>query len=311
MNKQANKVVICGATGMVGKKLVADISQQGFELVLVGRNVEKLRRTFTLNAEYLSWESFRDFDAEQIQTIINLSGAGVSEQKWTPEYQKVMVNSRIQSTKNCVEVCKKNRNIRLINASAVSAYGFYTHDHSAFSEDDINKREGASFLQSLIDDWEAAACEALHLHNAIVLLRIGVVLDKSGGGLPEMAKPFRVYLGGRVGTGEQVMSWISLRDLVSAISFISTRKDLNGPVNLVSPGACRQKSFAKALGKALHKPSFLAMPSFMIKASMGQMGEELVLNGQRVLPVKLQKAGFEFKDTDIETFLTEHYEGKT
>ena len=122
-----------------------------------------------------------------------------------------------------------------------------------------------------------------------------------------MAKPFQFYMGGPVGTGEQVMSWISLRDVVAAIKFIIKQPDLTGPVNLTSTGACCQREFAKALGKALKKPSAVHMPAFMIKATMGQMGEELVLTGQRVTPSRLLKSGFQFQDTDIDIFLETLY----
>ena len=143
----------------------------------------------------------------------------------------------------------------------------------------------------------------------MVCLRIGVVLDRSGGALPSMAAPFRFFFGGPVGTGEQVMSWISVRDLVSAIEFLIDHPEITGPVNLVSPGACRQRAFAKALGMALGKPSFFPTPGPLIRATMGQLSQELVLTGQRVVPHRLSQAGFTFQDQEIGALLARLYQG--
>ncbi len=303
----SKKIVICGASGMVGTLLSERLHENGHSLILVGRDAEKLEQAFPFNAEFLTWDALSKYDPNQIGIIINLSGAGVSDKKWTPDYKQTMRDSRLQTTQKCVEVCKKNSDIRLINASAVSAYGFYEYDHAPFTEGDTQKRTGTNFLQELIDDWEASALKAEAFGNRVTLLRTGIVLDRSGGGLPSMAKPYAFFMGGPVGTGEQVMSWISLRDVVSAIEFIIGHPDFTGPVNLTSTGACSQKKFAKALGKALKKPSAVHMPAFMIKASMGQMGEELVLTGQRVTPLKLLQNDFQFQDTDIDIFLETHY----
>lgn len=303
----SKKIVICGASGMVGTLLSERLHENGHSLILVGRDAQKLEQAFPFQAEFLTWDALLKHEADQIGIIINLSGAGVSDKKWTPDYKKIMRESRLQTTQKCVEICQKNSNIWLINASAVSAYGFYDYDHAPFTEGDTHKRTGTNFLQELIDDWEASALKAEAIGNRVTLLRTGIVLDRSGGGLPAMAKPYAFFMGGPVGTGEQVMSWISLRDVVSAIKFIIGHSDLIGPVNLVSPGSCQQKVFAKALGKALKKPSAVHMPAFMIKTTMGQMGEELVLTGQRVTPSNLLQSGFQFQDTDIDIFLETHY----
>lgn len=163
------------------------------------------------------------------------------------------------------------------------------------------------FLQELIDDWESLALKAKASGNSVVLLRIGVVLNQAGGALPELVKPYHFYLGGAVGTGNQVMSWISLRDLVAGIDFIIQHPEISGPVNMVSPGACTQREFSVALGKALRKPSFFPTPSLMINTFMGQMGKELVLTGQRVTPKRLQDSGFIFKDRKIDDFLRDQF----
>ena len=302
------KIVICGATGMVGSLLARRLHAGGHTLILVGRDIAKISQSFAFNIEALTWDELRHVNPQEIGIVVNLAGAGVSDQKWTPAYKQTMRDSRLNTTQQCVKLCKNDPEIRLINASAVSAYGFYDHDHEAFTENDTGKRSGTNYLQELIDAWEALALEAETEGRSVTLLRTGIVLDRSGGGLPAMAKPYTFFMGGLVGTGEQIMSWISLQDAVSAIEFIIEHPYLTGPVNLVSTGACSQKQFAKALGKALGKPSGFHMPGFMIKATMGQMGKKLVLTGQRVTPEKLLHAGFAFQDTNIGDFLKRIYE---
>lgn len=301
------KVVVCGASGMVGTKLVHLLHEKSYPLVVVGRTPQPLKQKFPFAADCYSWEEFSASPVEELGVIINISGAGVSDQSWSDAYKKVMTDSRLNTTKICVEVCKHNPDIRLINASAVSAYGFYDDDHEAFSEDDTDRRTGTCFLQELIDQWERATEPAIEAGNQVALLRIGFVLDRNGGGLPAMATPFSYFLGGKSGTGNQIMSWVSLRDLVAAIEFIFDHPELNGPINIVSPRPCSNRVFAQSLGKALNKTSFVPAPAFLIKAMMGQMGQELVLTGQRVSPSKLLEAGFVFQDQDIEICLREIY----
>ena len=207
--------------------------------------------------------------AEELSVIINISGAGVSDQPWSDDYKQVMTDSRLNTTNICVEVCKQNPDIRLINASAVSAYGFYDDDHEAFSEADTDRRTGTCFLQELIDQWEQATEPAMEAGNRVALLRIGVVFDRSGGGLPAMATPFRYFLGGKSGTGKQIMSWVSLRDLVAAIEFIFDHPDLNGPINIVSPGACSNRVFAQSLGQSAEQTEFCPCTRFLDQSADG------------------------------------------
>ncbi len=183
------KVAICGASGMVGTKLV-HLLHKTCPLVLVGRTPQRLKQKFPFAVDCYSWEEFSVYRAEELGVIINISGANVSDQPWSDAYKKVMTDSRLNTTNTCVEVCKQNPDIRLINASAVSAYGFYDDDHEAFSEADTHRRTGTCFLQELIDQWEQATKPAMEAGNRVALLRIGVVFDRNEGALPTMATPF-------------------------------------------------------------------------------------------------------------------------
>lgn len=300
------KIVICGATGLVGEQLVKLLHKKSYPMILVGRDAKKIESLFSFKTDAISWNDLSNIDPSDVGTVLNLAGAGVSDQKWTDEYKKTLRSSRLKTTEQCVSFCKSNSDIRLINASAVSAYGFYEGDSLTFSEDDQHKRTGSNFLQILIDDWESSALKAKENGNDVVLLRTGIVLDKKAGGLPAMIKPFKFFFGGPVGSGKQIMSWISLEDLVLATFFIIQNREISGPVNTVSPGHCTNKDFASALGKALGKPSFIKSPAFLIRAMMGQMGQELVLTGQKVVPQKLLDHNFPFIDTNIDEFLKKH-----
>jgi uncharacterized protein (TIGR01777 family) len=207
----------------------------------------------------------------------------------------------------CVAKCRENPQIHLINASGVSAYGLYTEPYIRFTEQNQDQRKGESFMQDLADRWEAATLEASANGNPVTLLRSGVVFDTSDGALPEMMLPFKLFVGGRIGTGKQMISWISLEDEARIIAFLLERPDITGPVNCTAPGACSNAEFATALGKAMGRPSILPTPAFVLRTVMGQMAEELILNGQNVYPEKLFNAGFQFLHQTIEDFFEEAF----
>lgn len=300
------RIAVVGASGFMGRKIVSMLDRTRYDLVVVGRSIRKLETIFP-DAEHLDWDGFRLLDPGSIHAVINLAGANVAEERWTEQYKQLMEDSRISSTEMCSEFCARNPSVHLINASAVSAYGFYTGPFRSFTEKDADEREGDSYLQGLIDSWEQATLEAQHAGNPVTMLRTGVILDPAEAVLEQLAKPFKFFVGGKIGTGNQVMSWISIEDSARAVLFLLEHPEIQGPVNLTSPGSCTNKEFAKALGAALGRPSVVPMPGFAMKAIMGQAGDELVLKGQRVLPVKLESAGFVFKDTSIETYLKKSY----
>lgn len=298
-----NLVVVCGASGMVGRALIDTLTRRGTPFAVVGRDPARLADQFPRAQRCMSWDGFRDGDSSDVGTIVNLAGAGVNDERWSPAYKKTMTESRITSTAVCASVCAENPTVHLINASSVHAYGIYPDDHAAFTEYDRDRRVGTCYLQELIDDWEAATQPAADAGSPVSLLRIGVVLSMDGGALPPLATPFKFFIGGRYGTGKQVMSWISLRDLVSAILFLIDHPDIEGPVNVVAPNAASNAEFARALGKAMKRPSAVPLPPAAVRLILGEAGDELVLAGQRVSPTKLVDAGFGFADPDISSCL--------
>lgn len=298
MTPPTGLVVVCGASGMVGRELIGTLRERRQAFAVVGRDSARLSTEFPTAERCMSWADFRQRDASDIGVIVNLAGAGVNDERWSPDYKKTMSDSRLKSTAICANVCAENPQVHLINASSVHAYGIYPDNHPAFTESDRDRRTGTCYLQELIDDWEAATAPASAAGSAVSLLRIGVVLSTKGGALPPLATPFKYFIGGRFGTGRQVMSWISLRDLVGAIAFLIDHP-IVGPVNLVAPDACTHAEFARALGRAMNRPSLVPLPAAAVRLILGECGDELVLAGQRVSPTKLLDAGFEFADRDI------------
>lgn len=304
-------ICITGASGLVGSRLARRLHEKGKNLLIVGRSRERLTRQFPFAGKCLDWEGLANQPMDDVSAIVNLAGASVMAEKWTPAYKAKMMASRINATKACVELCKADPELDLLNASAISAYGFYLEDGHAFTEDDVARRFGKeTFLQNLIDAWEDATGPAIAAGARVVPLRLGVVFTPDDAVLRLFARLFGLFMGGPVGTGRQVMSWISVEDLVSALIFLLEHRDITGPVNLVSPGACQNREFARAMGRALGRPSVVRTPGFLIKTLMGQMGDELVLHGQRVTPKKLQDAGFVFEHPEISGYLRKTYQSR-
>ena len=298
-------IVIIGATGLVGSELFRIIDHDKYRITVVGRSAGRLRSAFPDASGHLDWAAFEESDAAPFDAIINLAGSSVSDRKWDDAYKRVMIDSRIKATQMCVRKCAEKPALHLINASAVSAYGFYKNEGPRFSENDRDNRSGSAFLQDLIDEWEATALKAEAIGSNVTLLRTGVVFDLDDGAFPALMKPFRMFIGGKIGTGHQMLSWISTRDAARAIAFLLDHDDLTGPVNLTSPGAVSNRVLAREIGRALGKPSFFPTPAFVIRAGMGQMGDELIVKGQHVFPEKLLDAGFSFAHPTIEAYFSD------
>jgi uncharacterized protein (TIGR01777 family) len=223
--------------------------------------------------------------------IINLSGQSLAGKRWSNNRKEQLLLSRTQPTTALVEAigASEARPRVLINASAVGYYGNVpeepvTEDHPP----------GADFLGKTCAAWEAAALRAEELGVRVVLLRSGIVLDKKGGALQRMLLPFRLFAGGSLGSGNQWFPWIHNEDEVRAILFALKRSSISGPVNLAAPEPATMREFTKAIGRVLHRPSLFRVPAFALRAALGEMAE-IVLTGQKVIPEKLTRGGFEFR----------------
>lgn len=237
---------------------------------------------------------------EGIAAAIHLSGANVSDRRWTREYRRQVTASRVNSTYALARALAglRNKPQVLLVASASGYYGDRGEEWLTESS-----AAGKGFLPDVCRAWEEAADPARQAGIRVVHLRFGVVLGRDAGALGKMAPLFRAGLGGRLGSGRQWMSWISLVDAVGAVIFLAINPGVAGPVNLVSPQPVRNSELTRALGRVLHRPAILPAPAFALRLAFGQMADEALLASARVKPLKLEQAGFRFQHPLVEDAL--------
>jgi uncharacterized protein len=274
------KVVIAGASGLIGTRLLAALRARGDEAVALPRFGSS------------------PWSVDGVDAVVNLAGANVSGKRWSEAYKKELIESRVQPTKALVEAIRKavKKPRVLVNASAVGYYGD--------GKDELiteSSPAGRDFLASLVVAWEAEAAKS---PIRTVMPRTGIVLAPNGGALTKMVPPFKAFVGGPIGSGKQWFPWIHLQDEVDAILFSLDHQTLQGPVNLAAPGIVDMKDFAKALGRALHRPSWAPVPAPALRLAVGEFAEAL-LSGQRAIPKKLESAGFKFKFPTLDAALAD------
>ena len=302
------KRIIAGATGFVGEALTRDWLSRGIHVIALGRSKEKINALFGHAVEGVSWSQIKN-DSNRFlngaSAVVNLSGAGIADALWTKKRKQEILQSRVEATQCLSSLCAQasQKPPALLNASAIGIYGFgirQANDSLAvYDEYSDIEHEGVSFLADVCRQWEKATYPASREGVRVVNMRLGHVLGAHGGLFGKMRAPFSLGLGAVFGSGKQIMSWISLRDLCAVIEFLIDAKDISGPVNCVSPAHVSNRKFSKALAGALKKPCFIRVPAWLLKAAVGSMAEELFLSGQYVQSAKLAEKGFVFKDSDI------------
>ncbi len=271
-----------------------------------GHEIFRLVRKTPRGADEIQWDAGKGFsDAEQgklenFAAVVHLAGDNVASENWSDDKKRRIRESRVVGTRVLVDALKKAENPPKVFVSA-SASGFYGSRKDEILTEDSAK--GAGFLPDVCDEWEAEARKAEEFGARVVNPRIGVVLAKDGGALEKMLTPFKLGVGGVVGSGKQWMPWIALDDLLGVIIFALENEDLKGAVNTIAPEIVTNEEFTKTLGKAINRPTILPIPAFAIKLLYGEMGETLLLQGQRMTPKKLQEAGFEFQFPNLEDAL--------
>ena len=298
----SKKILITGASGLVGSHLTEMLLQKGFQVVHVGRTK---RAGISPNAApTFVWDvNKQEFDAEALKgvdTIINLAGAGVADKRWTDSRKRELLESRTKSLALLYKTLSTTNHqvTAVISASAIGYYGFVGND--VFTED---SKPGTDFLATLTQQWEAEADKLASLNIRIVKLRIGIVLSEKGGALTEMAKPVRMFAGSPLGSGKQNLSWIHIDDLCAMFLKAATDENLRGAYNAVSGDWVSNEEMTKAIGKVLNRPVWpVHVPGFVLKLMLGEMAN-IVLQGSKVSADKIKQTGFEFKYTRLEEAL--------
>jgi len=293
------KIFITGGSGFVGTRLIHDLIDRGHRVIAVGTSSAH-KNPPNENFRYISADTtlkgpWQDA-LEDIDAIINLAGRNIFK-LWSDTYKNQIYNSRILTTRNLVEAVPESKGIILCSTSGAGYYG--NRADEVLMED---ASPGNDFLAKVCIDWEKEAFLAEKKGVRVAAMRFGVVLDKNGGALAKMIPAFKSFAGGPLGTGLQWFPWIHMNDLISAINFILETKKIKGPVNFCAPNPIRNRDFGKSLGNVLKRPSFMKVPSFMIRLVVGEMGT-LLLSSQKVIPHTLLRHGFKFQYPDIDSAL--------
>ncbi len=295
------RIVIAGGSGFLGEALVRRLLARGERVDVLSRSPARVRVGRGVLWDGRTQGAWTQ-EVESADAIVNLAGENVGQGRWTEERKKQLVSSRLDATNAIVEALRKAppRARTLINASAVGLYGV-----GGDEELDETGSPGPGFLAELVRNWEAAAQGAEPLAR-LVLLRFGVVLAADGGALEKMLLPFKLGAGGPIGSGRQWMSWIDRDDAVRMIEWAIDRADVRGVYNATAPEPVRNRDFTRALGRALHRPAFVPVPAFALRLAFGQMADEMLLGGQRVVPRRAEAEGFLFETRTIEQALARH-----
>jgi uncharacterized protein (TIGR01777 family) len=296
------KVIVTGSGGLVGRALVRSLLADGHTVTrLVRGGAQQFRTPGSAAVEWNPEGGTVDAAAlEGHDAAVHLAGEPIAEGRWDEAKKRRILESRTKGTRLLAEaLASLNEKPRvLVSASATGFYG----DRGA----EVLREESASgdnFVSEVCREWEKATLAASQAGLRVVHLRIGVVFSGEGGALPRMLTPFKLGVGGRLGSGRQYMSWITLGDLVRVIRRAIDDESLRGPVNAVAPGAVTNEEFTKVLGRVLGRPTFLSMPAFAARLAFGEVADELLLASARVEPARLNGAGFEFEHTEVEAAL--------
>lgn len=287
-----------GSTGLVGSALIPALSASGYQIVRL------VRKESNPNEGNIFWDpklGNLPLDAlEGMGAVVHLAGENVASGRWTEEKKSKIWDSRIRGTQVLADAlarCQEKPSV-FVGASAIGFYG--DRGDEVLTEESPS---GSGFFPDLCRKWEASAKPLVDAGIRVVHLRIGVVLSRSGGALQRMLLPFRLGLGGKLGSGRQYMSWVSLDDVVGAISHVLNQDGLHGPVNLMAPHPVTNFTFTKTLGRVLKRPTLFPVPEFMLRLVLGEMAENLLFASTRVEPTRLLAGGYRFRHPRLEDAL--------
>lgn len=293
------RVLITGATGFIGQPLCRELAGKGHQLLAVSRDPDKARDTLPEGTEVRA--GVADFADAEPEAVINLAGESIAGGRWTDEKKRRIVESRVEATGAIVDLCARAETPPTVLVSA-SAMGYYGDQ----GDRDVTESTPPNheFVHEICDRWETEARKAEAHGLRVAMARIGLVLDTGGGMLEKTLTPFKLGVGGRLGDGTQYMPWIHRSDMVRILVFLLERDDLSGPFNASAPNPVTNAEFTRTLAGQLNRPAVLPAPAIGLKIAFGEMSR-LLLTGARMLPKRLEEAGFEFRYPTLDQALAD------
>jgi len=287
------KVLVTGSSGLIGSALIESLTANGHEAI-------RLFRTESVDGAPF-WNPEKGIvdlgDVIGVDVVVHLASYNIAESRWNKRTKTRILDSRVRGTRLLSEffAASSHKPKVIISASAVGAYG-----ECGKNVVDERNEFGKGFLADVARQWEESTAPAVEAGIRVVNIRLGMVLSASGGALKKMLPPFRMGLGGVIGSGKQYMSWVSIDDVTKMIQYVMTNDSMRGPVNFVSPTPVNNYTFTKALGRALHRPTMFRLPAFVASLVFGEMATELLLSSTRAMPKKLLDGGYPFCHSELE-----------
>jgi uncharacterized protein (TIGR01777 family) len=294
------RILVSGSTGFLGTSLIEALEREGHSIARLVRPETGRHGASSISSGTVHWNPIAgEFDApgaEGADALVHLAGASIADGRWNASRKNLLRTSRIEATRHLIgALAKLQRPPRVIVAA--SAIGYYgNRGDEALSE---TSAPGNDFLSGLCREWEAEAARGAEFGARVVSLRFGIILAAHGGALPRMLTPFKMGVGGRLGTGLQWMSWLTLDEAVNVVRFALTSAGLAGPVNAANPNPVTNAEFTKILAKTLHRPAMFPAPAFALRLALGEMADALLLASQKVMPAKLVSAGYQFLQPEL------------
>lgn len=294
-------ILITGGTGFIGTELRSMLLKKGHYLTVITRSPEEYEEEQAKNQQFISWEHPLVETMKKTDAVINLAGSSIFGQRWTDQVKQKIYSSRIDNTKklsSAIKQCDSPPEV-MISASGISYYGDGGEEVL-----DESHQAGSGFLCRVCVDWEAAAEEVTEAGVRWVSTRFGIVLETGGGALQQMLPPFKFFVGGPVGSGDQYFPWIHMHDLCRGLIYTMENRDIEGPCNFNAPNPVTMREFADSLGEVLNRPSFFRVPEAVLRLALGEAADPIV-ESVRAVPKKLQQHGFEFKFNDVREALAD------
>ncbi len=294
-------ILVAGASGFIGKKLVTAL-QLEHTVTVLGRDIANLQRHFSKPVNTATWDSLPLLKASTYDAVINLCGYNIADSRWSDSVKEQIIQSRVNTTSTLVDwAIKQEAKPHFMCANAVGIYGMQDNGDNAELDEDspIDYEHPRDFLSEIGVRWQQALQPAIDSGMNVTTTRFGVVLGRGEGILKKLAPSFYMGFGSVIGDGKQIMSWVHIDDVVGAIQFLLNKPELTGAFNLTSPHPVSQAEFSRVLATAMHRPLLLKMPAFAIRMLFGEMGECLLLRGQRVVPNRLIECGYVFRYPDL------------